>query len=134
MEETNNWKDNWFVVYTASNSHFVGKAVGDMVLGERVTLAPCYNWINESVMVDGGRMSMVRQAIPMGPTLESSILAVIPIGYQSVSIWDDDTKAEFFASIEALDEGMKQAQQRKKSRIITPQGAIDPRILKDLRG
>jgi hypothetical protein len=105
-----------------------------MVLGEKVILAPCYNWINESIMVDGGRMSMVRQAIPMGPTLESSILTVVPIGYQSVSMWDDDTKAEFFASIEALDEGMKQAQQRKKSRIITPQGAIDPRILKDLRG
>ena len=126
-------KENWRVIYTASNSHFVGEVTSEK--DNVVVMEPAFNWINESVMAGNGQMMLMRQATPLAPTVEASKLEIQYIGQQHVKDWDQTSQDEFFGQIDMLIKGMEQAQARKlegPSKIVTPHANVDPRIMRDL--
>lgn len=132
------FEDNWVIVYTASNSHFAGKAVPTLSDKEdlTITLSPGFNWINESVMSGPGQMMLMRQPTPLGPTLESSVVQVQYIGIQYVDNWDKETKEDFFVQIKNIMKGMEDQKQKRaldRAGIVMAQPGVNPNVLRELQ-
>lgn len=108
--------DKWVIVYTACGN-FAGHIKEENE--NKVTLAPAFGWINESVMVGPGQMGIMRQVMPMQASVESSTLEIEYIGIQRIKDWPKHEQQEFINSIDKTIDSM-QASSAKKSGLVLP--------------
>lgn len=108
--------DKWVIVYTACGN-FAGHVKEEE--GKKVTLAPAFGWINESVMVGPGQMGLVRQVMPMQATVQSSKLEIEYVGIQRIKDWPEPEQQEFMNSINKTIDGM-QVSSAQKSGLVLP--------------
>ena len=94
--------EDWRILYTPCGN-FIGRVTKDD--GKKATLEPAFSWINESVQMQGG-MGIIRQAVPIQATMDSSKLEIEYVGQQVLKDWEEHVRKETMNQISQVIDGM----------------------------